>query len=188
MKSYSQCGQDLFAWHMLGKIDDGTFLDVGANHPIEKSNSYGLEEIGWKGVLIENDPNCIPLLQLQRTSPVVKADATKFDFSSLKASFLDVFDYLSLDTDLASFPSLIGVMNHFSPRVITVEHDRYRFGPEPKIRMRQLLKNKGYDLVCADVKDQGMEFEDWWVAPELSDRADYVRCVGEEGNAIASRL
>lgn len=56
--SYSQCGEDLiidfiFKWM---KITKPSYLDIGAHHPINISNTYFFYENGCTGVCIEPDP------------------------------------------------------------------------------------------------------------------------------------
>lgn len=54
-ESYSQFGQDAFILNMtlMSKIREGIFLDIGANLPINLSNSYLYEKKGWKGYAFE---------------------------------------------------------------------------------------------------------------------------------------
>lgn len=53
-KFYSQFGQDLFVFKNIFKEKKGgVFVDVGANHPINGSNTYLLELNDWKGLAIE---------------------------------------------------------------------------------------------------------------------------------------
>ena len=51
---YSQVGQDFFLYHLIfhGK-NDGFFLDIGGNNPIELSNTYFFEKMGWHGYAFE---------------------------------------------------------------------------------------------------------------------------------------
>jgi len=59
-KSFSQFGEDLIisaALSFLGKGKDCTYLDIGANHPYDLSNTYAFYEKGCgRGLLIEPDP------------------------------------------------------------------------------------------------------------------------------------
>lgn len=52
---YSQYDEE---FHILQAFDhrDGRFLDVGAYHPTEKSNTRALFELGWSGVMVEPSP------------------------------------------------------------------------------------------------------------------------------------
>lgn len=51
---------------------NGTFVDVGANHPIEHSQTYELECLGWRGLLIEPLPDYCELLRKSRKSTVIQ--------------------------------------------------------------------------------------------------------------------
>ncbi len=52
--SYSQCGQDVFVYYFLfNQKQEGFFLDIGANDPVNGSNSYLLEQHGWTGLAFE---------------------------------------------------------------------------------------------------------------------------------------
>ena len=53
MVSYSQYGQDAFVYHFIFGGQNGFFLDIGGNEPIEINNSYLLELNGWKGMAFE---------------------------------------------------------------------------------------------------------------------------------------
>jgi FkbM family methyltransferase len=66
---------------------NGFFVEVGANHPIQRSQSYHLEQSGWTGVLIEPQPDLAAFLVTQRkakvfavacTSPNVAGDSLPF--------------------------------------------------------------------------------------------------------------
>lgn len=165
MNFYSQAGQDRFVHAVLG--GKGTFLDVGCNHPIEKSNTYGLEQqAGWTGLLVDNDLYCCSICKAARSSSVILADATKIAWPDVLANhgLALHFDYVSLDVDAASLAALQNLLRAgISFKVATVEHDAYRFGHGPRNAMRELLVAAGYELVAGDVMDQGQPFEDWWV-------------------------
>jgi len=171
--SRSQAGQDRFAYdHMPSP---GTFLDIGCNDPITNSNSYALEQIGWRGLLVDFNKEMADLCKQRRTSPVILGDATQIDWNVIcfEHGLTKNVDYLSLDVD---GPELVVLQNLFAAglsfKAITCEHDRYHRGDEPRNAIRQLLWNKGYTLAMPDVKvfDQhypkGVEFEDWWLKGE----------------------
>lgn len=67
-KSYSQCGEDLiinFALNEL-KIINPTYLDIGAHHPYFLSNTALFYEKGFRGVLIEPDPDLFIAIKKNR--------------------------------------------------------------------------------------------------------------------------
>lgn len=67
--SYSQFGEDIIMWRMLEryKVNDITYLDIGANHPILCSNTYNFYLRGYRGVLIE--PNSVLCEQIRKVRP-----------------------------------------------------------------------------------------------------------------------
>ena len=57
-QSYSQFNEDKYLWKKLSAYDlkKGIYLDVGANHPTDISNSYLFYRNNLNGIIIE--PNC----------------------------------------------------------------------------------------------------------------------------------
>lgn len=58
-RSYSQHGEDVLIWNFMKKvlkIDFPTYIDIGAHHPYEISNTAIFHEHGCKGVNIEANP------------------------------------------------------------------------------------------------------------------------------------
>ena len=53
-------------WDYFGRKRDGIFVDVGANHPVIKNQTFFLECKGWTGILIEPNPALCDLLRTQR--------------------------------------------------------------------------------------------------------------------------
>lgn len=165
MTPRSQAGQDRFAFAVTGRPTTGTFLDVGSGEdPVTYNNSVMLEEIGWRGLLVDRCAR-----ESSRRSPFVQADALTVDWvSALAAHGLGPrVDYLSFDLDddgVVALARLPWAAVRFS--CLTVEHDHYRCGARPRDAMRELLLGHGYRLLCPDVVLDGYgDFEDWWVDP-----------------------
>lgn len=51
--SYSQRGQDAIAYFANKMIQSGFFIEIGAADGVSGSNTYALERLGWKGLLVE---------------------------------------------------------------------------------------------------------------------------------------
>ncbi len=51
--SYSQFGEDLMLWEYFGRKTNGCFVEAGANHPTQGSQTWLFEQQGWSGILIE---------------------------------------------------------------------------------------------------------------------------------------
>jgi hypothetical protein len=62
IKDYSQDHEQVHILKALEGISRGKFLDIGAYHPTELSNTRALYELGWEGVMVEPSP--APMLSL----------------------------------------------------------------------------------------------------------------------------
>jgi hypothetical protein len=51
--TYSIEGTDLILRSILRDVKSGTYLDVGANHPISISNTYLFYQLGWRGLAVD---------------------------------------------------------------------------------------------------------------------------------------
>ena len=70
--SVSQLGQDLWVLYRTQGLQNKFFVDVGACYSIHLSNSYLLENSGFKGLLIEPQPKLVSELRKNRISPVIE--------------------------------------------------------------------------------------------------------------------
>ena len=68
IKSYSQHGEDTFIYNYLSNINqlNGTYIDVGANHPSSISNTYYFYRNGFSGITIEPNRELARLLRFFR--------------------------------------------------------------------------------------------------------------------------
>ncbi|MEI7532235.1 MAG: FkbM family methyltransferase [Betaproteobacteria bacterium] len=54
-RSFSFEGSDLIIASLLRNVAQGTYIDVGANHPIANNNTYHFYEKGWRGLAIDGN-------------------------------------------------------------------------------------------------------------------------------------
>jgi hypothetical protein len=171
MESYSQCGQDLFVYN-LTKGQKGKFLDLGCYLPKKINNTYLLELNGWEGVSI--DINDYSNEWKVRNSLFIQEDCFKIEYEKLlKEHFQSqVIDYLSLDMeDVGDRYRLLEkiLKTNYEFKIITIEHDSHLgidYIKNEREPQRELLKNNGYRLVCADVSQKdypNLFYEDWWI-------------------------
>ncbi|MCU5783445.1 methyltransferase FkbM family protein [Alcanivorax balearicus MACL04] len=59
MISYAQNFEDVMLWRALGHIDNGFYIDVGANDPVVDSVSLAFYKKGWRGVHVEPVPSLV---------------------------------------------------------------------------------------------------------------------------------
>jgi FkbM family methyltransferase len=72
-KFYGQFGEDViidyfFQWK---QIETPTYLDIGAFHPVEFSNTYRFYQKGSRGVLVEPTLECCDALRTERSGDIV---------------------------------------------------------------------------------------------------------------------
>lgn len=166
--------QDLFVYKILGKIKNGTFLDIGAGNCVDHgNNTLQLAKIGWNGIGFDICKNFEYGWNFVRNQKFICEDVTTIDWNKIineNPIFNQTIDYLSFDVDDAT--SL--AMKHFPWdkirfKVITIEHDCYRIGDSIKNEQREILKKFGYLLLCSDVfvkfpgETEEKFFEDWYI-------------------------
>lgn len=158
--AYSLSKQDIFAIEMIGK---GTYLEIGASHPQDASNTYLLEKQGWTGISIDIDNQCEQLWKHTRTNQLIIDDALTYDYGGN-------FDYLSIDTDppTVTLAVLKRVIKTCRFKVITFETDFY-YDKSVRDVQRKILKHEGYTLAVPGVQCEFGEYEDWWIDTKFID-------------------
>lgn len=63
--SFAQYSEDVLLYQ-LNPQKDGFYVDVGAFHPWQGSNTYKLYMRGWRGITIEPNPDAAPLFRKKR--------------------------------------------------------------------------------------------------------------------------
>ena len=183
--SFSHSHQDLFVSLIMKKKQEGYFLEIGANHPINNNNTYKLEkEYNWKGIMVEYLDTFVPLYPIERPNSVYEInDARNIDYINLlnKSNAPINIDYLQIDLDVdnkSTLDTLLLLNNTIFDKhkfaTITFEHDIYcgNYFDTQSIS-RQIFQDRGYILVFPDVKvywcGKHEPYEDWYVHPELVD-------------------
>jgi len=64
--SHSQFGEDMVARALLDDVGRGTFVDIGAHHPVYYSNTYYFYRRGWRGLNVDATPGARELFDLLR--------------------------------------------------------------------------------------------------------------------------
>ena len=113
MKSNSQTGQDLFVLSVLNHKRNGTFLEIGSNHPITLNNTFLLEnEYDWKGVMVERDEQWTELYKTHRpNSEYIIDDAVTIDYNKALENYPRDMDYLQIDLEVNNMSTLNTLLN-----------------------------------------------------------------------------
>ena len=91
----------------------GYYVDIGANEPIKESQTYHLEKLGWKGLLIEALPYYANLLRKQRKGKVIQYAVSSPKNHNKKLKFIVAGGHSTLNEDLIA-------LGDFSNKTITV--------------------------------------------------------------------
>jgi len=101
--SFSQFGEDLVLASLFHRnnISQGSFVDVGAFHPIKLSNTYFFYRQGWRGVNVEPNPEGFRLFLDMRPADINLNCAVS---QACKGSSLSVIQHSrgSMDQNMSS--------------------------------------------------------------------------------------
>jgi hypothetical protein len=171
----SQINQDKFVIDTFKNKTNGTFIDIGAGHPIEINNTYILEkDFEWTGISFDIGPpythGCNhmsineykELWKNNRKTKLYTCDCRTLDFLDIfdQNNMPKTIDYLSMDLEPPEVTFEVLKKLPFDKYVfnaITFEHDNYR-GTNTLSPSREFLSSLGYVLVQS-VNNQ----EDWYV-------------------------
>jgi len=176
----SMSEQERFALEMSGFKEGGHYVELGAFHSKNGSNTYCLEKnFGWNGVSFEIVEERRMEFQENRKNPCY-GDALKFNYINYfqDNNFPKQIDYLQVDIDGGYYPSmrpmdpyttlqgLITVpLSQYRFTVIVFEHDANMYYKNSITRdvQRHILDSFGYTLI------RRIHHEDWWVDPSVVD-------------------
>ncbi len=180
LRSYSQARQDLFAWLCRGQSNKGTFVDLGAGHPVNGSNTKFLEEMGWRGILADI-ATFDDLCKERSEDNEIFADAFDPEVDAAIVALAGQYrtiDFLSLDLEppMLTLQRLVTLpLDRVKFAVACVEHDLYRGNEHIRAAMRGIMESRGYLCVAHDVHMLGytaslanlVPVEDWWIHPDF---------------------
>ena len=123
--NFSQAFQDLFVLSILDGKKNGTYVEIGGDHPVVINNSYILEsQYGWKGVSFELIQTAVDFYNSLRTNPCLCEDATTADYKAIfeENNFPNQIDYLQVDIEPAQ-----QTLNALLPLGSLDHHDKHQF-------------------------------------------------------------
>ena len=165
--------QEQFIISILNEKKGGYYVELGAFHSSDGSNTYLLEkEYNWKGVSFEIIDKWRNEFNENRSNPCM-GDALDFNYISYfeENNFPKQIDYLQVDIDAGydqngrpvgnpylTLHGLLAVpLNQYRFTIITFEHDANMYWRNIEMRnvQREILDSLGYSLVVRT------EHEDW---------------------------
>jgi FkbM family methyltransferase len=94
--SHSQFGEDMVLRSMLSGLRSGTYVDIGAHHPVFYSNTYHFYRNGWSGLNVDAIPGSMRLFQILRKRDV-NIEAVLGETAGQRVQFF-MFDQPALNT------------------------------------------------------------------------------------------
>ena len=177
MISGSKEGQDRLVRSLIKS--KGFFLDIGCGMPEVANNTFNLEKIGWKGVLVDRNQEYVDFCKKNRKCPVFNLDC---DFKN-KTDWVDflnlnktpkVIDYISVDVNYSNINFVKNFpFDEYEFKIMTFETDVYKCGSDVKIAEIEVISN--YDFYAMVLEDamlerEGRVWEDWWINEK------YIKC------------
>lgn len=167
----SQQGEDEWCFENLKLPSAGVYVDIGAFHPEDGSNTAFLRDAGWRGVVIDANPNNAKDWTDPDLTVAVLSDKpnARFEFNEgnpsnsrigdsgdvkdcrllediLAEKSVGQIDFLSIDIEGHEFNVMKGFnFSKHKPKVIVAEYNTFGIGED--LRLRDLLISKGYKVV-----------------------------------------
>lgn len=170
-KNFSASWHDMFILSALNGKKNGTYVEIGGDHPVVINNTWLLEDqFKWKGISLDIDIKKVEEYNKVRTNACHVSDATTCDILNLieENGLGKNIDYLQLDIEPAE-QTLRGLENipfsELSFSIIHFEHDYYSnnyTGEKCAKKCEEILTSFGYKLV---VRNLGL-YEDWYYNPK----------------------
>lgn len=140
--SFAQSGEDRLALfilkHQFG-LTDLNFLDIGANHPTELSNTYLFYVEGFHGVLLEPDPDLVKALKKARPKDTVINKAVTVDAA-------DNLDFYLMQPH---------TLNTFSEKEVKLYQEHYK---DVKVRGKIKVQTTQLDVLMKEYFSTGLDF------------------------------
>ena len=178
-----QSNQDKFVLNILKEKQNGFFIEIGSNHPININNTYLLEtKFNWKGIMVEYDISFLPLYKQYRPNSIyIINDARTINYKQLFESNnvpLKI-DYLQIDLEVINNSTIETlekldneIFETYKFATITFEHDiGYTDISNTREKSRYIFNKRGYICVFKDIHniEPKYVYEDWYVHPDLVD-------------------
>lgn len=142
--SHAQNFEDVLLWRALRNVENGSYLDIGAQDPVQDSVSLAFYERGWRGIHVEPTPTYAAKLRDARPDETVIQAAV-----SASSGPIEFHEFA--DTGLSTGKADIAAMHE-------EQGFRVRKSLVPTVRLDDLLQRAG-ELHWLKIDVEGMEGE-----------------------------
>lgn len=168
---------DRFAYGLCGP--NGTYIEIGAHKPVQRSNTVALEQMGWRGFGLELDTRNQPRWPDGRQNHIYWEDATTFDYweAAKDHGLPERINFLQADIEppAQTFAALKkAVESGLTFDFIAFEHDVYCQDVDYNVIATDYLLSKGYKVAVYNVCSQRKRnpgvwshIETWYVNKDI---------------------
>ena len=165
-KTYSMDGEDLAIRQYTKNISNGFYVDIGAHHPVQRSNTCLLHEAGWFGINVDISDFSLSLFNFSRPDDIniqrAVSDSngeTNFyyqkDFSQLSTTDLDLAKenfqgkFQVKKIKCQTFDSLLAETKYSNKKINFLNIDVE--GAEMKVLSGLSFKVYDPDIICIEI-------------------------------------
>ena len=168
---------DRFAYGLSGP--NGTYIEIGSQKPIQRSNTVALERLGWRGFGLELDTRHQPFWPDERKNHIYWEDATTFDYwkAAKEQGLPERINFLQVDIEPPenTFAALKkAVESGLTFDYIAFEHDLYCQPVNYDLIATEYLLTQGYKVAVYNVCSQRKRnpgvwshIETWYVRDDI---------------------
>jgi FkbM family methyltransferase len=143
--SYAQNFEDVVLWRALKHVPAGTYIDIGAQHPVLDSVSKAFYEHGWRGIHVEPVPHYAAMIRQDRPDEQVLQVALSDQEGTLE---LHVIEDSGLSTAVKAFAELHQATHGFAHKTIQT----------PMLTMKTAFASLvGHDVHWLKIDVEGLE-------------------------------
>lgn len=143
---FSQGGEDIHCLQLLKGKKNGFYVEVGSNHPVIYSNTFKLYLEGWKGILIDGNPELIDLSMRVRKADIclneiISSQSGEVEFSLTPDS---LYSHIRTEREFQDAGSRVRILKKRT-KTLTAILDQY------------LEKGQVIDLLSIDTEGHDLE-------------------------------
>ncbi|WP_157618289.1 FkbM family methyltransferase [Spirosoma spitsbergense] len=97
--AYSQTGEDIIIKNILQTIENGFYVEVGSNEPIQHSNTFKLYQQGWHGITIDANSKMVSMHKKIRPNDIAVCAAVSDEAKNVTFYEFDMDEISTIDAD-----------------------------------------------------------------------------------------
>jgi FkbM family methyltransferase len=150
--SFSQEGEDLVLYRLMGHKTNGFYVDIGAHHPYRFSNTYKFYQLGWRGINIDPLPGSMTLFKDKRPRDI------NLEIAIVHSEYQQPYYYMFAEPALNTMDERVAKMRELTvptDKIInTIKVPSYKLAD---VLDQYLPDQGGIDFFSIDV--EGMDFD-----------------------------